>query len=176
MESQVGTLAQPHSTTDAIEFIYQIHGEISLYWGLKPSALHIDNELPEALNLFFKANILDFQLCPHHTNQAEKSIYTWKCHFLAGLSGVDPNFPLHIWCRLLPQATQTLKLLHISWIKPRLSAVAQLNRAFDYNRTPMASPGTKVHIHDYLGNRHTWDFHGKSGWYIGKTTLHYRCY
>ena len=68
-----------------------------LYCGLNPKALHIDNKFPEALQRFFRANSIDFQLCPpnyHHTNQSEKAINTWKFHFLAGLSGVDPNFPL----------------------------------------------------------------------------------
>ena len=71
--------------------------------------------------MFFRDNIIDFKLCPpndHLINQAEKAINTWKCHFLAGLSGVDPNSPLHLWCRILPQATQTLNLLRRSRINP----------------------------------------------------------
>ena len=41
--------------------------------GLNPTALHIDNDFPEALKRFSRANSIDFQLCPpsnHHTNQA----------------------------------------------------------------------------------------------------------
>ena len=41
--------------------------------GLNPKALRIDNECPEALQRFFRANSIDFQLCPtndHHTNQS----------------------------------------------------------------------------------------------------------
>ena len=41
--------------------------------GIKPTALRIDNEYPEALKLFFMDNIIDFQICPpknHRTNQA----------------------------------------------------------------------------------------------------------
>ena len=49
-----------------------------------------------------------------------------------------PQFPLHLWCRLLPQSPQILNLLSISRINPILSAEAQLNGAVDYNRTPMA--------------------------------------
>ena len=94
-------------------------------------------------------------------NQADKEIDTWKCHFLAGLSGVEPSFPMHLWCRLLPQATQNLNLLQRSGINPRLSAEAQLNRAFSYNQTPIAPPGTKVIIHEMPQKSQTWDFHGK---------------
>ena len=96
--------------------------------GLKPKALCNDNKCPEALQRFFRDNSIYFQICPpndHRTNQAEKAIDTCKCHFLAGLSGLDPNSPLHLWCRLLPQATQTVNLLRRSRINPRLSAEAQ---------------------------------------------------
>ena len=147
--------------------------------GLKPKALRIDNECPKALQRFSRANIRDFQLYQpnnHHNNQAEKFIETWKCHFLAGLSGVDPNYPLHLWCRLLSQDTQTLKLLPRSQINLQLSAEAQFNGAFDYNRTPMEPPGTKILIHETPQQRRMWDFHGKEGWYIGTAPLHYRCY
>ena len=67
--------------------------------GLNPKALHIDNECTEALQRFPRANSIDLQLCPpnnHLTNQAEKAINAWKCHLLAGLSGIDPNFPLRL--------------------------------------------------------------------------------
>ena len=74
--------------------------------GLKPKALRIDNECPEALQRFSRANSIDFQLCPpnnHRINQAEKAIDTWKFQFLAGLSGVDPNSPLHLWAASSPR-------------------------------------------------------------------------
>ena len=78
--------------------------------GLKPSARRIENECPEAIQNFFRANSVDFHLCPpnnHHSNQSEKAIDIWKCHLLAGISGVNPNFPMHLWCRLLRQSTLT---------------------------------------------------------------------
>ena len=53
---------------------------------------------------------------------------------------------------------------------------AQLNRAFDYNQTPMALPGMKVLIHKTPQQRRTYDFHGKEGWYIRTMPLHNRCY
>ena len=127
--------------------------------GLKPSALRIDNECHKALHDFFRAKNVNFQLClsnDHCTNQSEKEIDTWKFQFLAGISGVDPNFSIHLWCRLLLHATQTLNLLRRSRIKPRLSAEAQLNGVFECNQTPMAPPGTKVLIHDILQHRRTW--------------------
>jgi len=89
----------------------------------------------------------DFQLVPphyHRNNLVEKSIGTWKEHIIAGLCSADPNFPLHLWYRLIYQCTTTFNLLRPSSIKPRLSAEVQLNGAFDYDKIPMAPPGTKV--------------------------------
>ena len=83
-----------------------------LYQGLNLSALRINNKCLEALGNILRVNSFNLQMCPpnyHHTNQAEKAIDTWKFHFLAGLSGVDPNFPLHLWCLLLPQAIINFK-------------------------------------------------------------------
>jgi len=95
----------------------------------------------------------------HRQNNAERAIGIWKDHFVAGLAGLDPNFPMHLWCRLCEQCTQTLNLMRASRINPRLSAEAQLNGAFDYNKTPLAPPGTKVLIHETPENaehgRHT---------------------
>ena len=64
--------------------------------GLNTLALRIDNECPEALKCFFRTNSIYFQIFPpnyHRTNQAEKTIDTWKCHFLSGINGVEPNPP-----------------------------------------------------------------------------------
>ena len=161
-------LTEPLKNNNTLELVRaQTHlTQYLLDLGLNPTALRIDNKCPEALQHFFRANSIYFQLCPpndHRTNQAEKAINTWKFHFLAGLSGVDPNPPLHLWCRLLPQATQTLNLLRRSRINLQLSAEAQLNGVFDYNQTPMAPPGTKVLIHETPQHWRTWDFHGKEG-------------
>jgi hypothetical protein len=50
-----------------------------------------------------------------------------------------------------------------------------LNGTFDYNRTPMAPPGTKIVVHEKPNQRRTWDPHGVNGWYLGPTTKHYHC-
>jgi hypothetical protein len=66
------------------------------------------------LKHFFTANDVGYQLVLpnyHRRNAAERAIRTFKEHFVAGLSSVDPTFPLHLWDRLLPQAEITLNLL-----------------------------------------------------------------
>jgi hypothetical protein len=89
---------------------------------------------------------------------------------------VDPNFPLKLWDKLLPQATVTLNLLRKSRINPRMSAYAQLNGHFDFNRTPLAPPGTRIIAHEKPDQRASWSPHGLDGYYLGPELDHYRCY
>ena len=105
-----------------------------------------------------------------------RAIQTFKNHFIAGLASVSKNFPIHIWCRLLPHCLLTLNLLRTSRINPKLSAYAQLHGAFDFNRTPLAPPGTKIIIHDKPAIRGSWATRGYEGWYIGPALNHYRCH
>jgi hypothetical protein len=128
---------------------------------------------------FLHQENITFQLVPpgvHRANAAERAIRTFKNHFIAGLSSTDSNFPLHLWDRLLPQAVLTLNLLRGSRINPNLSAWAQVHGTFDFDRTPIAPPGTRVLVHSKPGDRTTWAPHALDGWYIGPTLDHYRCH
>ena len=109
-------------------------------------------------------------------NAAERAIQTFKNHFIACLGTTDKNFPLHLWDRILPQAITTLNLLRSSRLNPRLSAEEHLNGMFDFNRRPLAPPGTKVIIHDNPSERRSWAPHGLDGWYVGHAPEHYCCY
>jgi hypothetical protein len=55
-------------------------------------------------------------------------------------------------------------------------AYAQLFGQFDFNRTPLAPPGTRILSHDKLVKRASWATHGEEGWYLGPSMEHYRCY
>eukprot|EP00957_Ditylum_brightwellii_P200914 15315134-Ditylum_brightwellii.AAC.1 len=83
----------------------------------------------------------------HRVNVAERAIFTFKNHFIAGLCTVYLQFPMQLWVKLLDQGTLTLNLLQPSHLNQRLSTQAQLNGAFDFNQTPLALSGTKVVIH-----------------------------
>ena len=87
---------------------------------------------------------------------------------MASLATFDPAFPIAEWDRLLFQAELTLNLL-------KLSADAYLNGNFDFNKTPLAPPGTKVVIHLKPDQRASWSYHGEEGWYVGPSMEHYRC-
>jgi hypothetical protein len=82
--------------------------------GFKPTTHWLDNEASTALKEFNKLHNVDYQLVPPHVHQrnaAKRAIRTWKKHFVAGLCSTNPAFPLHLWDRIIKQATITLNLL-----------------------------------------------------------------
>jgi hypothetical protein len=174
-------LAEPLRNRTAQELLRgykQLHQEL-VSKGLRPKLQRLDNEASKILKQFLHDEQVSFQLVPphvHRRNAAERAIRTFKNHFIAGLCSTDKNFPLYLWDKLLPQATITLNLLRTSRINPRLSAWSQLNGNFDFNRTPMAPPGTKIISHSKPANRTSWAPHGVPGWYIAPALEHYRCY
>jgi hypothetical protein len=145
--------------------------------GLKPHLQRLDNEASLALRNYLTKQGIKYQLALphiHRRNNAERAIQTFKNNFIAGLCSVDPTFPLKLWDKLLPQATITLNLLRKSRINPRMSAYAQLNGHFDFNRTPLAPPGTRIIAHEKPNQRASWDPHGVDGYYLGPALDHYR--
>jgi hypothetical protein len=147
--------------------------------GFRPSLHGLENEASLALRNYLTKQGIDYHLAHPHMygwNSAEREIQTFKNHFIAGLCSVDPNFPLKLWDKLLPQATMTLHLLRKSRIYPRMSAYAQLNGHFYLNRTTMSPPGTRIIAHEKPDQRSSWYPHGVYGYYLGPALDHYRCY
>ena len=83
----------------------------------------------------------------HRRNVAERAIRTLKAHFLAILSGVDPNFPKYMWDNLLVQTELTINLLRQATLNPSMSEWEYYNGAFDYTETPLGLIGCKIIIH-----------------------------
>jgi hypothetical protein len=165
------------SASEWVEAYDTIHQELTVK-GFKPKLQTLDNEASAALKNFFTANDMEYQLVPpqcHRRNAAERAIRTFKEHFVAGLSSVDPTFPLHLWDRLLPQAEITLNLLQTSRLHPHLSASAHFHGLVDYNKTAFAPPGCKIIAHEKPGKQRTWAPHGQHGYSLGPTMHHYRC-
>jgi hypothetical protein len=147
--------------------------------GYAPDLHILDKECSDELKKAFQKNNVDFQRVPPHShrrNAAERAIQTWKNHFSTGLALCDPKFPLTEWDLLMPQADITLNLLRSSRRQPKLSAYACLNGAFDFNRSPLAPPGTRVVVHVTPDKCHNMAPHGVDGWYIGPSPEHYRCH
>ena len=144
-----------------------------------PTIIRLDNEVSKEHMALLQEQELKVQLVPphnHRQNLAERAIQTYKNHFIAGLSGADPSFPLALWDTLIPQANLTLNLLRSSRINPKLSAHAQIFGQYDYNATPIAPPGCKCIMHESPTNRLTWAVHGTQAYYTAPALKHYRCY
>ena len=98
---------------------------------------------------------------------------------MAGFATCNKNFLLAEWDRLLTQSEITLNLLRTSRVNPKLSVYTYLFGNFNFNKTPLAPPSTKVLIHKKNKVRGTWDYHGVEGWYAAPSLEHYRwlrCY
>ena len=177
--NSIHTVAIPNRKAASIRDAWETTHKMLIHQG-HPPALHIlDNECSQDLKDAFQKYRIAFQRVPpkeHRVNAAERAIRTFKNHFVSILCTVDSKFPLTEWDRLLPQTTLTLNLLRSSRIHPSLSAHASLFGNFDFNRTPLAPPGTKVVAHTSSESRAPFGEHGKVGWYIGPSLEHYRCY
>ena len=146
--------------------------------GNQPKIYILDNEASADLKRALLKYNLQYQLVPphvHRRNAAERAIRTYKSHLLAFLATCDPEFPISEWDRILFQVELTLNLLRSSRVNPRLSAHAYLHGNFDFNKTPLAPPGTKVVVHLKPDQRASWAYHGEEGWYVGPSMEHYRC-
>ena len=175
-------LARPMKNRSSKETI-KVYKEIYRYLelrGMKPRLHKLDNEVSEALKEFIIGEArCKMQLAPphiHRQNAAERAIRTFKDHFIAGLASTDPDCPISLWCRFLPQAETTLNLMRASRINPKLSAHEQLEGSFDFNATPLVPPGTMVIMHEKPGQRKTFGKHGVKGWNIDRAKDHYRCH
>ena len=74
---------------------------------MKPKTWVMDNECSIDLQTALQIEDIEWQLVPphnHRANAAERAIQTFKHHFKACLSTIDPDFPLCEWDRLLHQA------------------------------------------------------------------------
>jgi hypothetical protein len=94
---------------------------------------------------------------------------------VSGLASIDPDFPLHLWNRLLPQAEVTLNLLRMSIQHPQLSAAAHFQGLIDYNKTYFAPPGCKIIAHEKPAKQRTREPHGQHGYSLGPAMHNYRC-
>jgi hypothetical protein len=165
------------SASEWVKAYDTVHQELTVK-GFKPKLQTLDNEASADLKNFFTVNDIAYKLVPphcHRRNTAERAIRIFKEHFLAGLSSVEPAFPLHLWDILLPQAEITLNLLWTSRLHPQLSAAAHFHGLLDYNKTAFAPLGCKIIAHEKPGKRRTWAPHGKHGYSLGPTMHHYRC-
>jgi hypothetical protein len=147
--------------------------------GLRPKFQTLDNECSTILKQYLTQQNIAYQMVPpgiHRANAAERAIRTFKNHFISGLCTTDPNFPMHLWDRLIPQALLTLNLLRSSRINPNLSAYAQVFGQYDFAAHPIAPPGIHMLVHKKPALRSSWAPHALNAWYVGPALQHYRCH
>ena len=135
--------------------------------------------VPNDLKILMREVNEKFQLVPPHThwiNSAERSIQTFKEDFIDGLSITQKDFPLHLWCQILPHAILMINLLQKSRMNQKLSGYAQLHGEFNYDATPLSPPGTQVIIHEKKTVRGMWSSHRVKGWYLAPSMNHHRCH
>ena len=177
--NSIHTMAIPNRYAATIRNAWEVTHQHLLHQGHAPELHVLDNECSADLKKAFTKYNVQFQRVPpkeHRVNAAERAIRTFKNHFVTTLCSVDSRFPLDLWDRLLPQTTLTLNLLRSSRIHPSLSAYASLYGNFDFNRTPLAPVGTKIVAHTNAADRTSFGVHGRTGWYIGPSMEHYRCW
>ena len=144
--------------------------------GYKPKTHWLDNEAPAEVKKYNKENNTAYQLVPpyvHQYNTAEQAIRTFKKHFKAILAQVDKNFPMHLWCRLLYQATLILNILRPCPMNPKPSAQMALEDAHDFSAHPLAPPGCELTVHQTIGQTTSWGLNGIKAWYLGPACEHY---
>ena len=127
--------------------------------GIYPKHQILDNKISAEYQKAIEKNKMTFQKVPphdHRRNLAERAIQTFKAHFIAILCGVDESFPMHLWCRILPQVEMTLNLLRPSRLLPTVSAHAHLYGQHDYNAHPLAPLGYNAVL--ILLKYHTFEF------------------
>ena len=111
----------------------------------------------------------------HRVNTAERAIQTYKNHMVSGLSTTDVDFPLQLWDKLTEQALITLNIVRTSRIDPSKSAYHQLHgHRYNWNKYPMAPPGTRAIILVDPTTRESWGTRGIDAWYVGPSFDHYR--
>ena len=157
-----GIIVHPMKNRSVVEHI-RVYQEIFGYLekrGLRPAGHKMDNDCTHELkDIIGDQHKNKLELVTHHdhrTNSAENCIDTFKCHFISGLSAMDPNFPLHLWCRIIPQCQDTLNMLRTSRLHPHMSSFTHMNGPFDYNAKPIAPPGIKKLVYETPQQRKTW--------------------
>jgi hypothetical protein len=115
--------------------------------GFNPKLQTMDNEASTALKRYLTENEVSYQLILLHRDRCYAAgcvIHIFEEHAVSLLATVEPNFPIHLWDHVLPKSVLTFNSLHTPKLHPKMSAEARLFGTFDYNKTHLAPPGSRV--------------------------------
>ena len=147
--------------------------------GILPKHQVLDNEVSKAYKDTIQESVMTYQLVPpdyYQLNITEKSIQTWKAHFIAVISGTAANFPIQLWCQLIPQTEKQLLMLGKSQSNPKISSYAHLNGTHNYSVLPFLPIGMEALIHEKPTCRKIFAEHCKKVYVLGTSYEHYRCW
>ena len=153
------------SGAEHLQTVKDVH-TLLLHRGLKPKYCRMDNECSAPIKKFITDYNMELQLTPPQMNRknwAERYIQNGKAHLISGLVGINPKFPLHLWCRLIPQCEKTLNMMRPTHINPKISSDTYLQGIHDFNRYPLAPPGILTFIHESPYIRDSYAPHGLKG-------------
>eukprot|EP00804_Cyclotella_cryptica_P000090 CCRYP_013749-RA/>CCRYP_013749-RA protein AED:0.16 eAED:0.11 QI:0/0/0/1/0/0/3/0/1031 len=139
----------------------------------------MDNQCSKVVKMYIRLTKAAIQLVnpdDHRVNAAERAIQTWKEHWLSGMGTLDPTCPIQLWCQFIEQGQDTLNLLCVSSVNPKLLAYAVLEGQFNFDKTPLAPVGTRALILLDPSTRKMWQNHALDAWYVGPAKKHYQNY
>ncbi len=145
--------------------------------GYRPLLHKLDNETSHDVEAFIAAEQVKIQYMPldmHCTNPAKRTVWTWKNHFTAGITGVSSLFLIANWCQITPQSNMTLNMMCPCCLIPLLSAHKAMEGSFLFDAMPLAPLGTKVLVHLKPTRRKSWGYHAAKAWYLSHAANHYR--
>jgi hypothetical protein len=147
--------------------------------GYKPQINVMDNQATKVIKAYLTPQQVSLQLFKPHNhcvNHTERAIQTFKNWFIGTLGTTDANFPIQLWDKLASQVQDSINLLRQSRVQPNISAYKTLEGPYDWNRYPMAPPGTKAIIYEDAETRTSWALHGLNALLLGPSKDHYRCH
>jgi hypothetical protein len=147
--------------------------------GYKPMINVMDNQATKVIKANLMPQQVSLQLVKPHNhciNATERAIQMFENWFIGVLGTTDANFPIQLWDKLTPQVQDSINLLRCSHIQPDRSAYKTLKEPYDWNRYPMAPPGTKAIIFEDSNTRALWAPHGLDAWLLSLSKDHYRCH
>lgn len=151
--------------------------------GHKPRLNVTDNQAARPLKAYLKLKECKWQFVKPHNhcvNTVKRAIQTFKNNLVSGFYCTDSKWLLKLWHQLSGQALITLNLCRISRKHPEKYAYHSFHgKHYNWNKNPMAPPGTRAVVYESPDNRTSWGPRGVDAWYCGPAMDHYRnmkCY
>ncbi len=139
----------------------------------------MDNQATKVTKAYLMPQQVSLQLAKPHNhcvNAIEWAIQTFKNWFIGALGTTNAYFSIQLWDKFTPKVQNSINLLRCLQIHPVCLAYKTLKEPYDWNRYPMAPPGTKAIIYEDSDTRASWASHGLDAWLLNLSKDHYKCH